>query len=133
MDFYKRADLVMKKVPEGRVVSYGQIALLCGVPGNARQAGYALRTGKAGQTTAYRVVNAQGYLSGAGAFETCDMQRLLLEKEGIRVLWTEKGWKVDMKTFAGKIPWKMQKSCEENLKGLEFRHYGKKSYFRKCI
>ena len=46
MDFYKRADLVMKKVPEGRVVSYGQIALLCGVPGNARQAGYALRTGK---------------------------------------------------------------------------------------
>ena len=38
MDFYKRADLVMKKVPEGRVVSYGQIALLCGVPGNARQA-----------------------------------------------------------------------------------------------
>ena len=45
MDFYKRADLVMKKVPEGRVVSYGQIALLCGVPGNARQAGYALRTG----------------------------------------------------------------------------------------
>lgn len=80
MDFYKRADLVMKKVPEGRVVSYGQIALLCGVPGNARQAGYALRTGKAGQTTAYRVVNVQGYLSGAGAFETCDMQRLLLEK-----------------------------------------------------
>lgn len=81
MDFYKRADLVMKKVPEGRVVSYGQIALLCGVPGNARQAGYALRTGKAGQKTAYRVVNAQGYLSGAGAFETCDMQRLLLEKK----------------------------------------------------
>ena len=55
MDFYKRADLVMKKVPEGRVVSYGQIALLCGVPGNARQAGYALRTGKAGQKTAYTV------------------------------------------------------------------------------
>ena len=27
--------------------------------------------------------------------------------------------------LAGKIPWKMQKSCEENLKGLEFRHYGK--------
>lgn len=27
--------------------------------------------------------------------------------------------------MAGKIPWKMQKSCEENLKGLEFRHYGK--------
>lgn len=46
MDFYKRADLVMKKVPEGRVVSYGQIALLCGVPGNARQAGYALRLEK---------------------------------------------------------------------------------------
>jgi methylated-DNA-protein-cysteine methyltransferase-like protein len=119
MDFYKRADLVMKKVPEGRVVSYGQIALLCGVPGNARQAGYALRTGKAGQKTAYRVVNAQGYLSGAGAFETCDMQRLLLEKEGIRVLWTEKGWKVDMKTFG----WKNTLEDAEELR-REFERLG---------
>lgn len=119
MDFYKRADLVMKKVPEGKVISYGQIALLCGAPGNARQAGYALRTGKAGKKTAYRVVNAQGYLSGAAAFETCDMQRLLLEKEGIRVLWTEKGWRVDMKLFC----WKNTLGDAEELR-REFERLG---------
>ena len=39
MDFYKRVGITVRTVPEGRVATYGQIALLCGKPKNARQVG----------------------------------------------------------------------------------------------
>ena len=51
---------------------------------------------------AYKVVNAQGILSGAAAFETFDMQKLLLEQEGVEARLTEKGWKVDLKRYQWK-------------------------------
>ena len=84
MDFYKRAALVLKKIPEGKVATYGQIALLCGKPEIPRQVGYGLGRNLMGEDVpAYKVVNAQGILSGAAAFETFDMQKLLLEQEGV--------------------------------------------------
>ena len=43
MDFYKRVGITVRAVPEGKVATYGQIALLCGKPKNARQVGYADR------------------------------------------------------------------------------------------
>ena len=46
---------------------------------------------------AYRVVNARGILSGAAAFETADMQKMLLENEGVEVRFTPEGWQVDLK------------------------------------
>ncbi len=97
-DFYKRAAIVCRGIPYGKAATYGQIALLCGKPKNARQVGYALNRGLLGlDIPAHRVVNARGILSGAAAFETEDMQRLLLEGEGVRAGWTEKGWMVDLK------------------------------------
>ena len=65
MDFYKRVGITVRAVPEGKVATYGQIALLCGKPKNARQVGYALNRGLAGEVPAHRVVNSQGYLTGA--------------------------------------------------------------------
>ena len=85
LDFYKRVGMVCREIPSGKVATYGQVALLCGKPRNARQVGYALRTDKAGKVPAHRVVDSRGYLSGAGAFPTHDMQRRLLESEGVRV------------------------------------------------
>ena len=103
MDFYKRAALVLKHIPKGKVATYGQIALLCGKPGNSRQVGYGLGRNLMGEDApAYKVVNAHGILSGAAAFETFDMQNLLLEQEGVEVRLTEKGWKVDL----GRYQWK---------------------------
>lgn len=103
MDFYKRMRHVCARIPYGKVVTYGQIALLCGKPNNARQAGYALHHGLAGKhVPAHRVVNSAGILSGAEAFDTSDMQRLLLEAEGIEVQKTDSGWKVDLKQFGWK-------------------------------
>lgn len=103
MDFYQRMRYVCLQIPCGRVATYGQIALLCGKPGNARQVGYGLRRGLAGDNVpAHRVVNAAGLLSGAKSFEHPDLQRLLLESEGVLVEMTDQGWKVDLKKFGWK-------------------------------
>ena len=94
MDFYKRVGITVRTVPEGKVATYGQIALLCGKPKNARQVAYALNRGLAGEVPAHRVVNSQGYLTGAASFEHPDLQRMLLEEE--EVLVSAEG-RVDMK------------------------------------
>ena len=100
MDFYQRAGIVCRSIPRGKVASYGQIALLCGKPRNARQVGYALNKGRLGRDVpAHRVVNGRGLLSGAAAFETSDMQKNLLEGEGVEILRTRDGWQTDMKRF----------------------------------
>lgn len=100
MEFYKRMQLVCGLIPFGKVATYGQIALLCGKPGNARQVGYALRKGRAGeQAMAHRIVNAKGILSGAEAFETPETQKQFLESEGVQVQKTDAGWKVDLKKY----------------------------------
>ena len=88
-------------------------AMLCGKPKNARQVGYALNRGRLGEgIPAHRIVNARGILSGAAAFAAEDMQRRLLEAEGIEVYWTPDGWQVDLKRYG----WK--NTMEE---ALEFR------------
>ncbi len=99
MDFYKRLGIVCRAVPEGKVITYGQAALLCGFPKNARQVGYGLKKGRAGEVPAHRVVNSQGVLSGAASFEHMDLQRLLLEEEGVEVSMDNK---VDLKQYGWK-------------------------------
>ena len=97
-DFYKRAAIVCRAIPYGKAATYGQIAMLCGRPRNARWVGYALNRGRMGEKIpAHRVVNSRGILSGAEAFETQDLQKRLLESEGVKVEYTEDGWKVDLK------------------------------------
>ena len=102
MDFYKRVGIVCNRIPQGNVATYGQIALLCGKPKNSRQVGYALKMGLAGEVPAYRVVNARGILSGAFHFEMPDLQKLLLAEDGVEVVWTQDGWKVDLKRYQWK-------------------------------
>ena len=96
MDFYKRLGIVCRSVPEGKVITYGQAALLCGFPKNARQVGYGLKKELAGEVPAYKVVNSKGILSGADSF---DLQRLLLEEEGVEVSMDNQ---VDLKQYGWK-------------------------------
>ena len=102
MDFYKRIGIVCRRIPPGHVATYGQIALLCGKPRNSRQVGYGLRKGLAGEVPAFRVVNSKGILSGAFHFETADLQKILLQEDGVEVSWTPDGWRVDLKQFGWK-------------------------------
>lgn len=86
--FKKRVIEIVGKVPYGTVVSYGQVALIAGVPRAARQVGWVLNQteGKDIQIPWWRVVNNAGRVSIKGTrFNTADDQRSLLRSEGIDV------------------------------------------------
>jgi methylated-DNA-protein-cysteine methyltransferase related protein len=70
-------------IPYGKVATYGQIARVAGIPGHARQVGYALHRLHDGTGIPWhRVINGKGRISldpsGSGA-----LQRMLLESEGV--------------------------------------------------
>lgn len=82
----KRIYEAVKKIPRGRVATYGQIAELAGDKKMARAVGNALHHNPDQDTIpCYRVVNAKGELSGAFAFGGIHSQEALLRADGIEV------------------------------------------------
>ena len=72
------------RIPSGRVSTYGAIATLAGMPGAARQVGWALNALEADDDVPWhRVINAKGEISARGESEIADLQRALLESEGV--------------------------------------------------
>ncbi len=66
------------------MATYGQIAALAGLHGHARQVGYALHTLPEGSNVPWhRVINAQGRVSERSLRGSDDLQRFLLEAEGV--------------------------------------------------
>lgn len=76
---------VVRRIPEGRVATYGQIAGLAGYPRHARQVGYALAALREVRDPVpwHRVVNAAGEISARSVPGYEDYQRILLEEEGV--------------------------------------------------
>jgi methylated-DNA-protein-cysteine methyltransferase-like protein len=75
---------IVRQIPRGRVTTYGQIALLCGHPGAARTVGWALHALPANTDVPWqRVINAAGRISTTCVTHPADLQRRLLEDEGI--------------------------------------------------
>lgn len=75
---------VVKRIPRGRVCTYGQIALLVGNPRLSRVVGYALHVNpEPGVIPCHRVVNRNGEVSSAFAFGGENVQIQLLENEGV--------------------------------------------------
>ena len=86
MNFYERVYCLVRQIPQGKCVSYGQIALLLGSPRAARAVGYALRACRDPELPCHRVLRADG--STTCAFGP-GVQRAMLEAEG--VAFTEDG------------------------------------------
>ena len=83
---YQRIYRVVQRIPRGRVATYGQVASLAGLAGHARQVGYALHALPQDSVVPWhRVVNATGGISTRATPGGELTQRLLLEKEGIRL------------------------------------------------
>lgn len=82
---YKEIYSVVARIPVGHVATYGQIARLAGMPGRARQVGYALSAlSDHGPIPWHRVVNARGMISTRSGENPMELvQRLLLENEGV--------------------------------------------------
>lgn len=82
-EFYQ----VVKAIPRGKVANYGQVALLAGHPRTARFVGYALHSNpEPGVIPCHRVVFKDGSLASGFAFGGPDVQRRLLEDEGVAFL-----------------------------------------------
>ena len=81
---YERIYAVVRQIPKGRVATYGQVAALAGLPGHARQVGYALHALAEGSTVPWhRVINAKGEVSLRVEAGWDNFQRHLLEEEGV--------------------------------------------------
>ena len=83
----KRYELIwreVRKIPRGRVATYGQIAELAGLEGHARQVGYALHhLPEKNDVPWHRVVNAKGEISPRSAGDSHELQAMLLREEGV--------------------------------------------------
>ena len=83
---YERIWAVVRRIPAGRVATYGQVARIAGLGRAARLVGYALHAlPESGKPVPWqRVLNAQGRISPRGFAGAEQVQRRLLQREGVR-------------------------------------------------
>ena len=85
-NFYDKVYALVKKIPKGKITTYGRIANLLGKPRAARAVGYALNSLKKFEINEIpwqRVINSKGEISFKGDVYRANLQRKLLEQEGI--------------------------------------------------
>ena len=97
---YARIYAVVRRIPPGRVATYGQVARVAGLPGQARQVGYALYDLRPDERVPWhRVLNARGEVSPRAEPGWEGIQRRHLEAEGVafdargRVALERYGWR----------------------------------------
>lgn len=84
--FFRQVYEAVKKVPKGKVTTYGYVAAMIGRPRAARYVGYALHVNPEPIIVpCHRVVNREGRLSGGFAFGGLEVQKGFLEREGVKV------------------------------------------------
>lgn len=84
--FFEKVYEVCRKIPEGRVTSYGAIARYLGSAKSARMVGWAMNASKNMEDVpAHRVVNRNGMLTGKSHFGGSDAMAQLLQAEGVEV------------------------------------------------
>jgi|GEM_PF-887996 len=89
--FYARVYAMVKKIPQGRVATYGDIGAALGSRGVARNVGFALAALRDEGVPWHRVVNAKGEFSGPNEVRQ-RRQRKLLRQEGVEI----KGGRIDL-------------------------------------
>ncbi|RCW93890.1 MGMT family protein [Winogradskyella arenosi] len=86
LSFYEKVYEVARRIPSGRVTSYGAIAKYLGAAKSARIVGYAMNNSHSKDVPAHRVVNRIGLLTGKHHFEGTNLMQQLLENEGVEVI-----------------------------------------------
>ena len=110
MNFYEQVYKVVRRIPPGKVTSYGHIARMLGAPNAARAVGYALRALKDRQDDPtyegvpwHRVINSQGRISIVNREFGAEEQAARLRAEGVVV---DDVYRVDMARYAwGGLDW----------------------------
>lgn len=96
-NFFKRVYQIVRKIPKGKVATYGQIAEMLGDKRKARLVGFALHANKNPENIpCHRVVNRFGQLAEGFAFKGPKEQQKRLEKEKVKV---SKNGRIDLKKY----------------------------------
>ncbi len=93
-EFYEKIYTILRKVPKGKVVTYGQLARLAGSPRAARAVGTCMRNNPdAPRTPCHRVVASNGSMHGYSGGDGIPTKIKMLREEGVQF----KGGRVDLK------------------------------------
>ena len=85
-EFFSNVYKVVKKIPEGKVTSYGAIARYLASPQSSRMVGWAMNFAHSNnEIPAHQVVNRVGLLTGKHHFPGISLMQQLLENEGITI------------------------------------------------
>jgi O-6-methylguanine DNA methyltransferase len=94
MSFKDQVYVLIRKIPKGKVATYGQVASLVGSPGAARAVGMCMKTNPdAPQTPCHRIVASDGQLTGYSAEGGISKKKRMLREEGVQFV----GDRVDLK------------------------------------
>lgn len=105
-NLYFRIYSLVRKIPKGKVATYGQIAELLHAPRSARIVGWALRSLKPGSPVPWqRVINKAGMISIENMSTPKEQQAILLQQEGVEVTEADGNFWVDLKKYGwnGKV------------------------------
>ena len=87
---------IVKQIPKGRVMTYGQLAEILGEGYTARTVGYVMHGADSENVPWQRVINAQGKCSTGKLTLPINLQQSILESEGVKF---NAGGKCDLKTY----------------------------------
>jgi methylated-DNA-protein-cysteine methyltransferase-like protein len=93
--YRERVYKLVRRIPRGRVMTYGQIAVILGEGYTPRTVGFVMHGANEEQTPWHRVINSQGRCSTGGVVLPADKQQRMLEAEGVKFT----GGKCDLETF----------------------------------
>lgn len=100
-NFNQRVYEVVKQIPKGKVTTYGEVAKMIGAPRCSRQVGWALHSNPAfGEIPCHRVLFKDGSLTNGFAFGGREVQKALLEADGVVV---SDDFKVDLKIYGWSV------------------------------
>ena len=87
MAFFEEVYALLKTIPKGKVTTYGDIAKALGKPRSSRVVGYALHANPDPENIpCFKVVNKDGFLTPAFVFGGLEVQKFLLENDGVEVV-----------------------------------------------
>ena len=103
MNFYQEVYKLVKKIPKGKVATYGQIATLISTPRAARAVGYALRTLPENTDIPWwRVINSKGEISIQNIEHPAEEQSELLKQEGVVISKSNEIFSIDLSSYIWK-------------------------------
>src|SRR5258708_13351002 len=82
--YRERVYKIVRRIPKGRVMTYGQIAYMLGEGYTPRTVGFVMHGADESNTPWHRVINSQGKVSTTLIVLPADKQQRMLEREGVR-------------------------------------------------